>query len=72
MSTPSSSLPSGYPHWLAIVQALKTEHLGSKSQISLHEAACPWGNFLLLSQFPLQENGDSQYLLSHTVVLWIK
>lgn len=42
-------------YWLAIVQALKIEHLDSKAHINLLEAVCPWGHLLLLLWFPLKE-----------------
>lgn len=63
--------PSGIC-FLAIEQILKREHLHANSHIHLLEAVCLWGNFLLLSQFPFQKNGKSQYFISHSVVLWIR
>lgn len=57
-----SSLPSVYtPYWMAVVTEYQNaKYQNAKSQINLLEAACPWGNFIFLSQFPLQIR-ESQY-----------
>lgn len=54
--------------WLAIVQALKREHLDAISQLNLLQALYLWKTFLLF-QFPFQKHGESQYFLSFSVIL---